>query len=342
MALAGPADPEPSIVPQGPAPHRNRRLRVLSAVAVAAAVVIGVVVALAVGPTAGPPAPVVSVPPITAADERTLDPCSLIDVAALAPIGRATIRPGYGVFSECVAVIPVGTDAVHVGVELRNEATAGLVDVLQRDPLGPVAVPAEQGEDFCSRAVLLPDGHVVSVAAVLYGDPLRTDYCAVADIATDAAIGRLASGGFIPRTSDADRSALEEIGACDLLDHESVVAAAAAAGADFADGPTNGNAGWSCDWAPVWLDFMRESAFGEPEFYGDPVLIGGRLGMTRTDGSAHHCRAYIPQRIFRASDGALRAEYVRIRIDGGADVDTICGAVVGLAERVASRLPAFG
>jgi hypothetical protein len=203
-------------------------------------------------------------------------------------------------------------------------------------------VPADQGEDFCGRAVLLPDGHVVSVAAVLYGDTHRTDYCAVADIAADAAIARLVGGGFIPRTSDADRSALEEITACDLLDQEWVVDAAADARADFADGPTNGNAGWSCDWAPVWLDFMRESAVGEPEFYGDPVLIGGRLGMTRTDGSAHHCRAYIPQRIFRASDGALRAEYVRIRIDGTADVDTICGVAIELAERVATRLPAFG
>jgi eukaryotic-like serine/threonine-protein kinase len=340
VALAGPADPDPFVVPQGPAPHRSRRLHVLSAVAVAVAAVIGIVVALAVGSTAGPPpAPVASVPPVTAADERTLDPCSLIDVAALSSIGQATIHPGYGTFSECVAVIPVGADAIHVAVELRNAATAGLVDVSLRDPLNPVAVPAEQGDDFCSRAVLLPDGHVVAVAAVRYGDSLRADYCAVADIATDTAIARLTGRGFIPRTSDADRSALGEINACDLLDHESVVAAAAAARADFADGPTIGNAGWSCDWEPIWLDFMRESAPWAPQFYGYPVTIAGRPGMTRTDGGANHCRAYVPQRFFTASDGTQRAEYVRIRIDGGADVDTICDAVIALAEQVATELP---
>jgi eukaryotic-like serine/threonine-protein kinase len=342
-ALAGPADPHlgaPLIDPKGP-PPRRRQLRVLRAAAAGTALLIALVVAVSATTVAPAPQPVASVPPINPADERTLDPCSLIDVAALAQIGPATIRPGYGVFSECVAVIPVGTDDIHVEVELRNGDTAGHVDA-QRDPLNPVAVPGSQGDDFCSRDVLLPDGHVVSVSAVMYGYTYRSDYCAMAGIAADAVIARLIGGGLTSRTSDADRSALDDIKACDLLEQESVTAAVAAAGGPPAQGPTNGYAGWYCDWAPVWLDYMREAAPGAPEFYGDPVTIGGRPGLTRTDGGDGHCRAYVPQRVFTAADGAMRAEYVRVIVEGTAETATICRAAIDLAERVATRLPAFG
>jgi hypothetical protein len=107
-------------------------------------------------------------------------------------------------------------------------------------------------------------------------------------------------------------------------------------------GPINGNAGWYCDWEPVWLDFTRESSPGAPDFYGDPVTIGGRPGMTRSDGNDGQCRAYIPQRYFIADDGRMRAEYVRIHVMGAADTATICRAAVDLAGRVAARLPPLG
>jgi hypothetical protein len=285
--------------------------------------------------------PVPSVPPITPADERSLDPCSLVDVAALAPVGKATITPGYGVFSGCTAVIPVGDEEIHVDVELMNGDTAGPVDAALRDPLNPVAVPYEQGDGYCARYVLLPDGHVISVVAIRYGYTYRTDYCAVADIAAGTVIDRLVAGRLTHRTTDADRSALAGIRACDLLDQESVTAAVTAAGGAPPVRPINGNAGWYCDWEPVWLTFMRESSPGAPDFYGDPVTIGGRPGMTRTEGDGQ-CRAYVPQRFFIAEDSGMRAEYVRINVLGTADTATICRAAVGLAERVASRLPPLG
>jgi hypothetical protein len=323
----------------GPAPRARlprRRLLALGAVSVAAVLVLALTVGLAVRAA---PVPVPAVPPIAAADERALDPCSLIDVAALAPIGRATIVPGYGVFSECVAIIPMGVDDLHVEIELRNRDTAGH-DATPRDPLHPVAVPGHQGNGNCSRDVLLPDGHVVSVAAVIYGYAQR-DFCAVADIAAESVIARLLGSGLTARTSDADRSALDGLNACDLLDQESVTAAVTAAGGAPASGPKSGYAGWYCDWAPVWIDFMRESAPGAPDFYGERVTIGGRSGLTRTEDDTS-CRAYVPQRFFMAEDHAMRAEYVRVIVDGTRGAAAICSAAVELADRVAARLPAFG
>jgi hypothetical protein len=243
------------------------------------------------------------------------------------------------VFSKCVAIIPMGADDLHVEVDLRNSGTAGH-DASRRDPVKPVAVPGRQGDDHCSRDILLPDGHVVSVAAVLYGHAQR-DFCAMADIATESAIARLLGGRLPARTSDADRSALDDLNACDLLDQESVTAAVTTAGGAPAGGPKSGYAGWYCDWEPVWLDFMRESAPGAPDFYGDRVTIGGRPGLTRSDVPTS-CRAYVPQRFFIAEDGGMRAEYVRVIVDGTADRATICRAAVALAERVTTRLPAFG
>jgi hypothetical protein len=226
-------------------------------------------------------------------------------------------------------------------VELMNGDTAGPVDAALRDPRNPVAVPYEQGDGYCARYVLLPDGHVISVVAIRYGYTYRTDYCAVADIAAGTVIDRLVAGRLTHRTTDADRSALAGIRACDLLDQESVTAAVTAAGGAPPVRPINGNAGWYCDWEPVWLTFMRESSPGAPDFYGDPVTIGGRPGMTRTEGDGQ-CRAYVPQRFFIAEDSGMRAEYVRINVLGTADTATICRAAVGLAERVASRLPPLG
>lgn len=318
----------------GNAEGPRRRLRVLGAVSVAAVLVLALTVGLAVRA-----APVPAVAPIAAAEERVLDPCSLIDVAALAPIGRATIVPGYGVFAECVAIIPMGVEDIHVEVELRNGDTAGH-DASRRDPLNPVAVPGSEGDGNCSRDILLPDGHVVSVAAVIYGYAQR-DFCAMADIAAQSVITRLLGGGLTARTSDADRSALDDVRACDLLDQESVTAAVTAAGGAPAGAPRSGYAGWYCDWEPVWLDFMRESAPGAPDFYGDRVTIGGRPGLTRTESDTS-CRAYVPQRFFMAEDGAMRAEYVRVIVDGTRGTAAVCGAAVELAERVAARLPAFG
>ncbi len=327
--LAGPA-------PKGPPPTR-RRLRVLGLAAAGAAVVITAVVAALAALTAP------SVAPITPADERTLDTCSLIDVAALAPVGKATIRPGYGAFSSCVVAIPIGVNELQVDVDLVTGDTADPFDASLRDPLNPVVVPISQDDYFCRRYILLPDGHVLSIDAVLYGEEPTDgiDYCAVADLAAHAAVTRLVADDLAHRSSDADRSALAGIRACDLLDQDSVTAAVTAAGGDPVGARTDGSAGWSCDWGPVWLDFMRESAPGAPDFYGDPAPIGGRPGMTRTDG-AGVCRAYIPQRFFIAADSTMRAEYVRIYVQGTADSAAICRAAVDLAERVATRLPAFG
>jgi eukaryotic-like serine/threonine-protein kinase len=332
VALARLAAPVAGPAPQDQ-PPRRRWVRIVGAAAVVIAAVVAVLATLVFVP---------SVPPITPADERTLDPCSLIDVAALAPFGKATIRPGYGAFSECTAVIPAGDEDVHVNVDLMTGDTARAIDPSIRDPFDPITVPDHASDGYCNRYVHLPDGHAIRVSATRYGSTYRTDYCALADMAARTVIERLVAGRFAPRSSDADRSALAGIRACDLLDQESVTAAVTAAHGNPPVGPINGNAGWYCDWEPVWLTFMRESSPGAPEFYGDPVTIGGRPGMTRTDGDDVHCRAYIPQRYFLAEDGRMRAEYVRIHLQGTADPATICRAAVDLAERVASRLPPFG
>jgi len=145
-------------------------------------------------------APVPSVAPITLEDERTLDPCSLLDVAALAPVVRATIRPGHGYFSSCTAVVPVPAEdeEIHIDVELMN-GTVEPVDPALRDPLDPVAVPGPYLSRYgCERYVLLPDGHVISVRAVLYGDTYLTEFCALADATADVVIDRLMAGRYAP------------------------------------------------------------------------------------------------------------------------------------------------
>jgi hypothetical protein len=344
--IAAPATGPAETEPPGPPPRGRRRLRVLSAVAAAAAVVVALVLAVAMLATSASPAlmPTASVPSVTPADDRALDPCSLVDVAALAPVGKATISPGYGLFSGCTVIIPLAADDLHVDVVLLNDSMAAeQIDIGLRNPVAPRVVPGTQEDGFCRRFVLVPGTPVVEVSAVRYGEGLtdRTDYCSVADIATEAVVVRLAGGGLARRSSDADRSALERTMACDLLDQASVTAAATAAGGDPSGVPVNGYAGWSCSWGDVSLDFIRVEAPGAPDFYGEPVTIAGRPGMTRTHEDTS-CRAYIPQRYFIAEDGAMRAEYVRVIVEGTVDNATICRAAVDLAGRVATRLPAIG
>jgi eukaryotic-like serine/threonine-protein kinase len=349
LAAAPATTPEIAARPGPPptAPPARRRSRVLATVGAGAVLVVALVVALvAVAPAARTPAlpPVpTAMPPLTPVDERTLDPCSLIDVAALAPVGPAQIIPGYGVFSACTAEIPLPVDTLNIDVELLTdaEAAAGSVDLGRRTPEAPVVVSGPSDFYFCARYVLLPGSHVVSVSAVRYGYTDRPDFCGIAERAAAAAAARVADGAFTPRSWEADRTALGTVRACALLDQAWVAAAASVSGADATGTPVDGNAGWSCRWGPVSLDFIREAAPGTPLHYGDPVTIGGRPGMTRSDYGGS-CRAYVPQRLFTAPDGVPRAEYVRIIVNGAADTPTICGAAVPLAERVATRLPAFG
>jgi hypothetical protein len=260
---AGPARIEPL-----PPPRGRGRLRFVGVIAAAGVAVIAVVLAVAMLATSASPAltPTASVPPVALADERTLDPCSLVDVAPLAPVWHATISPGYGVFAACTAAVIPGADVdVHVDVELLNDPIAALqVDVGLRNPIAPRIVPGPQEDGYCRRFVLLPGSHTVAISA---GDGLtdRTDYCSVADIATEAVVARFVGGGIARRGSAADRSALAGITACDLLSRSSVADATTAAGGEPADEPVNGYAGWSCDWGAVWVDYIRESTPGSLE-----------------------------------------------------------------------------
>jgi len=322
----------PQAVPVDP-PRSRRRWPVVAGVAIIA------VAAATWLLLPGPPAPAPAVPSASGiADERTADPCALLDTAALAPFGTARIEPAYGIVTSCTAIMPISGSEMHVDLRLLNAAELVSEEVTgARSPDRVVVVTHPPVDGGCERHLLLPDGHGVSVAAVPYtagGDAAfdTVDPCPIASAAADAAAARWSTARGLPdRTGDSDRQGLAGLDACALLDRAGVDLATAAAREPAAADAVRGFAGWTCTWGAVRLDFVRDSPTNETS------VVAGRTVMHR--GGAGNCRTYVPQRDFVAADGWARTEYVRITVGGSGEGSALCAAADELAARVVPKLP---
>ncbi len=316
-------------------PPRTRRR--WPAVTGTAVIVAAAVAAWLLLPGRTAPAPA---PPSAAgiADERTADPCALLDTAVLAQFGYARIEQDYGIFTSCTASIPISTSAMHVDVRLLDAAELASDEVAgARSPDTAVVVTHPPVNGGCEHHLLLPDGHGVSIDAVPYsagGDaPFdAVDPCAIAVAAATAAADRWNTTKDLPQRPDtADRRALSGLDACALLDRAGIDRATAAAQRPVAGDAVRGFAGWTCTWGAVRLDFVRDAPGPESS------IVAGRLAMHRRDED--NCRTYLPQRSFTAPNGSARAEYVRITVIGSGAESVLCPAVDELAARVVPKLP---
>ncbi|MEA5365763.1 hypothetical protein VA596_39990 [Amycolatopsis sp., V23-08] len=211
--------------------------------------------------------------PLTASaalgDYATVDYCSLLDAAAVAP--GATAVP---TFENCQAVL--GPRTVLVGPLASDDDP----NIKPYDYLGPmpdgVAVQQSTFDDqsACRRAITFADGTrlELSVTDSDAGDPASR--CKTADAAVGSALATI-TAGKVGRLSFPERS-WGGIAPCALLDTHDVDAAA---GADSR--PTAGLTGHACIRGNVGLKLTVETA--SPA--GPAETLGGREARVRTEGA---------------------------------------------------------
>jgi len=318
---------------------RKRLLLVGAAIVVVAALVAGLVVFLNRDTSVANAG--------TVGDERTADPCSLVDRESLARFGTPTFDQGYGEFNRC-------------GVLVRqSQEEPDLVDVylvIYGPPeyptqphtpgqLGPIDRPPEKDGE-CGRSIRLPDGNNVVITA-RHKAGWEAPLCKMADALTDGALTRLKAAPIPRRPTPFPAESLATVDACALLTKADL---AAAVGENrFVPEPDFGR--WICYWQreDIELDvsFVRTWPQTPGDDDGELIKIGDRDAFIEMDTAGDTgnpvCDLDIVHRKYRNDDPVNDKweELVVVNVELGADgqPDVLCAAATTLATAIVARLP---
>jgi hypothetical protein len=325
----------------------RRRLRLVAAVAAVLALVTAGIVALSIGDRTGdvrtPPqsepvaGPSTGAPQVTIDDPQTADPCSLVDIAALAVHGAAHIDRNNAGFAACrVDIVRPGS---RMGLTVAFRSPAELVSptgAAQETLDGRGVYRPSPTDAHCRRRVVLSPQYAVDIDVVVPDGEPGDDMCAIAETGARAAVAALADGEIGARAPVDRTTALGGTDACSLLQPAEL-----AIFPGLRD-PVPGIGDWTCTWgdgAPTPTEvnlmfFLGNNRFGDSN--GTPIDVAGRPGsaLATEDG----CWLWFPQRNY-TEDSTPHVELVLLRIlgpDPGADP---CGTAQALATAAARKLP---
>jgi eukaryotic-like serine/threonine-protein kinase len=307
------------------------------AVAAVAAVVV-VAAGLVVWQRPGPAAVGATGPAPTLAEPATADPCALLRPEPFEQFGKPILETDGGGFERCDVYIEAGPDRSVARLQLAAASEVpppGAPE--ERDGLVIVRGAPVNGE--CLRTLRLSDGNDVRISGQLLVGP-APDPCAVADVATDAALAVLARGPVPRRPAPFDTRSLAMVDACGLLDRATV---AKVPGLETVD-PDPGFAGWYCDWenvatgASIVITYDRDEGI-KPDA-GKAVRIAGRDAATRPDVDGAGCDVTILHRPYTDPDGKPGDELLIVKVDQPVRVPDPCALGVTVATAAVERLPA--
>nr|BFF24836.1 hypothetical protein GCM10025732_28010 [Glycomyces mayteni] len=126
-------------------------------------------------------------------DERTADPCALLDLDRLGEFGETRLDSDYGGWPHCNVFID--TEVGYTNVELYFYSSEQEPDPGETTMEGPIGVIRYEGDHAgCKRNLVLPDGRdIVSIEAT-QDESGDADLCAIADTAVEGALAVLAEG----------------------------------------------------------------------------------------------------------------------------------------------------
>ncbi|MFB9659933.1 protein kinase [Glycomyces mayteni] len=276
-------------------------------------------------------------------DERTADPCALLDLDRLGEFGETRLDSDYGGWPHCNVFID--TEVGYTNVELYFYSSEQEPDPGETTMEGPIGVIRYEGDHAgCKRNLVLPDGRdIVSIEAT-QDESGDADLCAIADTAVEGALAVLAEGEVPRRAQSPDPASTYYLDACDLLDNEALERFPGV----NAHAPYRAFGDWRCDWySTTSADEVHVSFdFNEPptaEEY-DLIDLAGRTAVVRGDDwGEHSCLVTVVHRQYPSvdGDGSTVAENVRVQVFGDetAAQDDLCDLATDLARSVAEALP---
>ncbi|MFI1379944.1 protein kinase [Embleya sp. NPDC020886] len=277
---------------------------------------------------------------ILVGDERTVDPCALLDPASLTRFGRTVLDSALGGFRRCDLLVHGAEDRRVADAELSfTEGGQELGPQLRTRRIGDITL-IEGADDAreCPRILRLPDGYVVKVTiSNLASEPV--DLCGMADAVTTHAIDVLGRGP-IPRRPSAPRDAsLIRLDACALLDP----AALARMPTIDAQHPNAGFGDWKCRWhstvdkTAIILRFYQREPL--PADIGRPEMIADRRAFV-TPGEADRdlCTIRVVHRTYPNAAHPI-VELVQIEVYAAQPREQLCATADRLGAAVVAKLP---
>ncbi|MBO0821127.1 MAG: hypothetical protein J2P26_09785, partial [Nocardiopsaceae bacterium] len=266
-----------------------------------------------------------------------VDPCSIVDPAALNRFGHTQLSEDQGNFDRCdVIVSPPGGD--NIDVELQFLTGAEVPDPPPRATttaaghIRIVRMPEDDGR--CMRYLLLPDGYAVVVDPKTNGN---LNLCPMANAAVPPAVAELRKG-TLPRRS-LPASSLARRDTCALLDSAALTRAVNAVG----DRHQAGFGNWTCRWSSLTSDLsvMLRYDQGDPgsENDGQPEKLSGRDAYVSPGGDGNDgCLVRIVNRTFTDSGGSPAEEVVYLVVNGNRPPTELCAPANTLAANAAANL----
>jgi hypothetical protein len=308
--------------------------------AFAGAVVVAVAVVLI--SSQGHPATPTSVAHPKALDPAKIDPCGLVDVAALDRFGETDRSDDSGNFNRCDIYVSTATGDVDVKIELETAAEAGGVpqgQVTHSGDLTIVAEPADDGE--CDQAIVLNDHNQVDITASYDSDDKSTvSLCTVATVATDRVVHTLVTGGLPQRRSLPPSWSWFHVDACGLLDAKAL---AQFPGVDALH-PDIGFNDWECVWhsttssASLRVRFDRSEPLSAAD--GQPIRLADHPAFVEpNDYSSSSCEVAVQGRRYTDDQSQPTVELLLVVVEGQQPTTEMCGQAKAIAGAAAAKLP---
>ncbi|MEU0948296.1 protein kinase [Streptomyces canus] len=278
-------------------------------------------------------------------DERTADPCGLLDAASLSRFGGTVLDPDYGEFDRCDVLVRNNSGDDNADVQVNLDSDRDDFDDIESTRLagGLTVVTLKRNGKACERAVLTADGKQIRVTGKQLGEG-APDPCQMADAATDRVVGALAEGPVPRRSSAPAGRSLARLDACTLLD---ATALERLPGVD-ADNGDRGFGSWSCDWSSddgrreVEIQFSRDDSLDADD--GTAVNVAGtRSYYVADEAEDQSCTLRTPHRTYSDSVGDRTTELVQLTVYAPQSQQQLCDSARDFAavvvRNIAKRLP---
>ncbi len=278
-------------------------------------------------------------------DERTADPCGLLDAASLSRFGATELDPDYGEFDRCDVLVRNGSGDDNADVQVNLDSDRDDFDDIQSTHLtaGLTVVTLKRDGRACERAVLTTDGKQIRVIGKQLAK-VAPDPCEMADAATDHVVGVLADGPVPRRSSSLTPNSLAELNTCQLLD---ATALKRLPGVE-ADNQDRGFGSWTCDWSSddgtreVEIQFSRDNSLDADD--GTPVDVAGtRSYYVADEAEDDSCTVRTPHRTYTDSVGDRTVELLQLTVYAPQPDRQLCDSAAEFAavvvRNIAKRLP---
>ena len=278
-------------------------------------------------------------------DERTADPCGLLDAASLGRFGGTALDPDYGEIDRCDVLVrnSSGDDNADVQVNLDSDRDDFENIASTQLTAGLTIVALKRDRRICERAVLTTDGKQVRVIGKQLAE-VAPDPCQLADAATDHVVGVLADGPVPRRSSSPAANSLARLDTCALLD---ATALKRLPGVE-ADNQDRGFGAWSCDWSSddgtreVEIQFSRDNSLDADD--GTAVDVAGTRSYSwANEIEDDSCTVRTPHRTYTDSVGDRTTELFQLTVYAPQPDRQLCDSAAEFAavvvRNIAKRLP---